>query len=235
MEIPVSFLPFINIAVVAGLVIAVIVGYVKGFFWELIKVLGLVVALFLSWIIAPGISQLIFIIPKKWAPFAGTSVGDLVYQRLNYLVWFIIILVVCLIILQLIKPVFKVLTEIPIIKQVNKILGILLGVVQAFLIMLTVTYLLNSALVSNGKDVIEQTFLKYVQSAARGISTIATNSFSENVAIQKLISDPLNLNDEDIKSIIDWLSKSKLTSEQIRDFLSGYGIDVNKINEYLGF
>ena len=57
---------------------------------------------------------------------------------------------------------------------------------------------------------------------------------SENVAIQKMISDPLSLTEEDIKSIIDWLSKSKVSSETIREFLTGYGIDVNVINNYLG-
>lgn len=48
-----------------------------------------------------------------------------------------------------------------------------------------------------------------------------------------MISDPLSLEKEDLKSIIEWLEKSSISSEEIYQFLINYGIDTNKLNELL--
>ncbi len=234
MVIPIGFVPVINVLLIAGLIVAVVVGYIKGFIWELLKVLGLIAAAFLCWIVSPGLSQLISIYPKSWAPFAGTSVGDIIYEKINYFVWFIILMIICLIIITILKPIFKVITEIPVIKQVNQGLGVLLGFIKYFIIVFLLTYVMNSALIKNGKEIVSASFLRYVEIASKSISGLAGNVLDENVAIQKLVSDPLNLTEEDINNIISWLNKSKLTPEQIREFLENYGLDVNQVNDLLG-
>ena len=234
MLIPMGFVPVINVLVVVGLIAAVVVGYIKGFIWELLKVLGLIASAFLCWIVSPGLSQLIAIYPRNWAPFGGTSVGDLIYEKINYFAWFIILMIVCLIIIALLKPIFKVLTEIPVLKQVNQGIGALLGLIKYFIAIFLVTYVMNSALIGNGKEIIASSFLKYAEMATKTVSQLASKVFNENLAIQKLVSDPLNLTQEDITNIVGWLSKSKLTPEQIRDFLENYGLDVNQVNDLLG-
>ena len=234
MSIPESYIPIINAALAIWMVLAIIIGYKKGLLWELLRILGFAAALFVAWIVSPGISSLIRIVPKSWTPFAGTSVGDLLYERLNYLAWFLIILVIGVILLCILKPMFKAITEIPVMKEVNGILGSLLSAVIALFYMMILTFVLNSALVTNGKDIVSQSGFKYVQMVANnGISFIA-DKFGENVAIQKMLSDPLSLTEEDLKSIVEWLNASKLSGEQIKNFLQEYGIDINKINDLIG-
>ncbi len=234
MNIPENLFPLVNIIMAIWLLISIIVGYKQGLIWGVLRILGVVASIFIAWILADGIAGIINLYPKNLAPFSDTNVGDIVYQRLNYYLWFLIIFVVCMVILAIIKPVFKAITEIPVLKEINGVLGAALGGLETLIMFVVITMVLNGALVKNGKDVIEHTALKYIQGGSEALSTVLNNSMSENVAIQKMISDPLSLTEEDIKSIIAWLSKAKVSSETIREFLTGYGIDVNVINNYLG-
>ncbi len=234
MHIPENYIPFINIGMVLWLIIAIVIGYKKGFLWTLLKVLGLLAAIVFSWIISPGLSKLINLFPKSMAPFGGTSVGNIVYERINFLCWFVVVILVLLIILSLAKPLFEALTDLPVLKQANGILGALMAVIRTFISFMIITFLMNSALVSNGKDVIEKSWIKYVNIVTDKVVSVISDSFEENVAIQKLLSDPLSLNNEDLKSVVDWLKNSKLSADQIKEFLNSYGIDVNTINELLG-
>ena len=233
MEIPLSVVPFINIGIVVWIALALFTGYKKGFLWEILKTLGYLAAAVLSWIVSPGLAETINIFPKAWAPFAGTSVGELVYTRINYVVWFIIVFLVIVILLALLKPLFGAVTELPVLKNLNGILGALFSLLTTFILMLVVVYILNTALIKNGKDVIDQSFLKYIQMAGTGLLAFVRDSFSENVAIQKLLSDPLSLTDEDMGTIISWFKNAKLTREQVVDFLQKYGFDYEKINQYM--
>ena len=54
----------------------------------------------------------------------------------------------------------------------------------------------------------------------------------ESIAVQKLFSDPLSLDQEDLKNIVEWLEKAKVSSEDIQKFFESYGIDVEKINQF---
>ncbi|MBR2826508.1 MAG: CvpA family protein [Erysipelotrichaceae bacterium] len=234
MYIPENLFPLVNIIMVVWLVIAVIAGYKKGLIWGVLRILGAVASIFIAWILAEGVSSIIYLYPIKLAPFSATSVGDIVYRKLNYYLWFVVIFIICMIILALIRPIFNAITELPVLKEVNGICGALLAIVETFIFFIVITLVLNGALIRNGKDVIENTALRYVEGGAQQLSVLLNNKFSENVAIQKMISDPLSLTEEDIHSIIDWLSRSKVSSDTIREFLTNYGIDVNVINQYLG-
>ena len=218
----------------AWLIIAVVIGYKKGLIWGILRILGVIASIFVAWILAEGISGIINLYPKKFTPFASTGIGDVVYVKLNYYLWFVVIFIVCTIILVLIKPIFQAITELPVVKEINGACGALFAVVETFLFFIVITLVLNGALIKNGKDVIENTALRYVQGGAEQLSVLLNNKLSENVAIQKMISDPLSLTQDDIHNIIDWLSRSKVSSEAIREFLTNYGVDINTINQFLG-
>ena len=234
MYIPENLFPLVNIIMAAWLIIAVVIGYKKGLIWGILRILGVIASIFVAWILAEGISGIINLYPKKFTPFASTGIGDVVYVKLNYYLWFVVIFIVCTIILVLIKPIFQAITELPVVKEVNGACGALFAVVETFLFFIVITLVLNGALIKNGKDVIENTALRYVQGGAEQLSVLLNNKLSENVAIQKMISDPLSLTQDDIHNIIDWLSRSKVSSEAIREFLTNYGVDINTINQFLG-
>ena len=233
MTIPENVIPLINIGLAVWLLVSLITGYKKGIIWEILSILGILVVIFIAWILAPGMADIIKVFPESAAPFQGTSVGEIVYNRLNYIVWFIIITVVLLIIMSLLKPLFNAITELPVLKQVNGILGACFSGIKTLVFFIVIVYVLNSAVISNGKDIIEKTRLKYVQMASQKTMSVISRSFSENVAIQKMLSDPLSLTEEDLQSIVKWLNNSKLSADQISDFLIKYGIDPNKVNELI--
>ncbi len=233
MTIPENVIPLINIGLVVWLVIALIRGYKKGFIWEVLSILGLLVCIFVAWIVAPGMAEIIKIFPENVAPFKGTSVGDLVYTRLNYITWFVIIVILLLIVLALMKPLFKAITELPVLKQINGVLGALFSGVKTLVFFVLLVYVLSSAVISNGKNIIEKTLLRYVQMGSRQTMSVISRSFSQNVAIQKMLSDPLSLTEEDLTSIVSWLNNSKLSRDTIREFLVKYGIDPAKVNELI--
>ena len=167
------------------------------------------------------------------APFKGTSVGELVYTRLNYITWFVIIVILLLIVLAVMKPLFKAITELPVLKQVNGVLGALFSGVKTIVFFVLLVYVLSSAVISNGKNIIEKTLLRYVQMGSRQTMSVISRSFSQNVAIQKMLSDPLSLTEDDLTSIVSWLNNSKLSRDTIREFLIKYGIDPAKVNELI--
>lgn len=224
---------FINVAVVLLLVISFIIGYSKGFIWQLVKTLGILVVILFSWILSPGLSKLISIFPRKYAPFNGTELADVFYDKINSLCWFLIVLVVGLIILAIVKPLFKVITEIPIIKQVNKVIGAILSIIPSCIIIMLATYVLNTAIFTNGKEIVNGSLLRYTDVVVNKISTVLNDSFAENQAIQKMLSDPLSLDSEDIANIIKWLERSKVSSDDIYQFLLKYGIDTNVLNDLI--
>ncbi len=233
MTLPSNSVIFINIGVVLLLVISVIIGYTKGFLWQLVKLLGILGLILFGWILAPGLSDLVHIFPEKYAPFNDTALADIFYDKINTLCWFVIVLIVGLIILAIIKPLFKVVTEIPVIKQVNKFVGAILSLIPATVMIVLVTYLLNTAIFTNGKDIVNDSVLKYTDTVVEKVVVLLNKSFEENLAIQKMISDPLSLKETDVESIITWLESNKLSSQEIYDFLLKYGIDTDMLNKLI--
>ncbi len=233
MTLPSNSVLFINVGVILFLVISIVLGYKRGFLWQVIKTIGILAVLLLSWILAPGFADLIKIFPKNYAPFQETPLADVFYDKINVLVWFLIIFIIGLIVIAIIKPLFKVVLEFPIIKQFNSLLGAFFALIPAFIIIIIMTFLLNTAIFTNGKDIVDNSVLKYTDTVTEKITSILSKSFQENVAIQKMISDPLSLELEDIKSIIEWLEKSSISSEDIYQFLINYGIDVDKLNQLI--
>ena len=233
MEIPQSVIPFINIGLVVWILLSIFLGYKRGFLWEAVRTLGYLFAAILAWIISPGLSDTINIFPRSLAPFKDTNVGELVYSRINHIAWFIILFLVVIILFAFLKPLLKAMRDVPFLKDVNSFLGAVFSLTTTFIGILVIIYVMNSALIKNGKDIIDNTWLRYVKSGSDKVLSLVSDSFSENVAIQKLLSDPLSLTDEDMKEIVQWFKDSQLSSDEIVDFLEKYGIDPDTINDLL--
>lgn len=235
MTISLTFIPLINIAVVAVLVISLIIGYNKGFIWELIRLLGLLAAVFVSWIVSPGLAEIIRLYPKNWVPLYDSPAGELLYQKFNSVTWFLIVLLLAIIILSLVKPLLKAITELPVLKQANGILGAIFSLIPTFVYLLVAVYLLNTVLFKNGGEIVEKSYLQYVKQAGDYTVSFLNKAVSENTAIQDMLYDP-DKKTIDLEKIVKWLKDSKLSGEQIVDFLKGIdeSLDPAKINELLG-
>ena len=65
------------------------------------------------------------------------------------------------------------------------------------------------------------------------VADVLKDTLAENLAIQKMLSDPLSLQKEDISNIINWLKRSQVDSQQVYDFLLKYGIDTEVLNSLI--
>ncbi|MBR0138153.1 MAG: CvpA family protein [Erysipelotrichaceae bacterium] len=232
-KIPENLFPIINIIAIVLVVFTLYSGYKKGALWQVLRILGIGLVIVLAWIVSPGFAGLIKIYPKKWMPFGESFLADTFYDKFNQIAWFVVILIVGLIVLFfLMKPLLDMITDLPILKGLNGTIGAILSLIPVYIILVLVSYLLSTAIFFNGKDAVDRTVLKYIKSSSSAITSLIANSFDDNIALQKLFSDPLSLDQEDLKNIVEWLEKAKVSSEDIQKFFENYGIDVDRINEF---
>src|SRR5574344_958859 len=123
MTFPEGLITFVNIILVIWLLVAVLVGYKSGLLWQLLNLLGFLAVFVFAWLLCTPLSQLITLYPKSLSPFAGSALESVMYQTLNQLTWFLALLVVGFLLLLLLKPLAKVVTQLPIVKGVNQVLG----------------------------------------------------------------------------------------------------------------
>lgn len=234
MTIPESFIPFIDIVLVVCLIVALIVGFKNGFLWQIIKILGFLAVLLLGWLLSPAMSELIKLFPRSWSPFNQTILSDVMYQQLNQITWFLVLVLVGFLLLLLLKPLAKAIKEIPIIKSINGILGAVLAILPYGICVIILSFILQSPIITNGVTIAEKSFFRYVNVVTDVGKTAISKAFSQNEAIQKLLYNQSALTEEDIKSLTDWLKTNDLSTEQVRNFLQGLGLDINDINKALG-
>lgn len=217
---------YINIFLIVLIVGALIFGYIYGFLWQVVKIAGYIAVALIAFIVAPGLADLIDVFPKKLAPFANSDLANVFYSKINTICWFAIIVVVGIIIILIIKPITKAITQIKLVKAVDKILGCLLALLPTTIIILGLTYILSTAAFRNGEEIIDNSGLKYAKVIVNKVSTYASDTLKENSALQKLINNPLSLKSDDINYIVDWLKNANVSASDIKTFFEKYGIKV---------
>ena len=224
MTIPQAVVPYINILIIAFLLISLLIGYKKGFFYQTFSLLSVLTSILVSWFFAPVLAESIWIFPEAWTPFAGTPFADVFYGKMNTLAWYLLLFIAVSLLTILLKPFADSLMELPILDTVNHILGALFSFVPAVVVWVLFSYFLSSPLVANGKEVLEKTWFGPVKTVAGNVIHILDEPYAVNSAIQKLTSDPTALTEEDIGYLKQWLlSENPETSEEaIQKFIEDY-------------
>jgi len=230
MTLPLEYGKFVNIGIIVFIIISMILGFKRGVLWQAIKTLGVLAASLLAYIVSPGLAGAVKVFPEAWTPFQNSELFDLFYTKLNTISWFIIVFLAASLLLLLLRPLFKSLLEKSIVKKIDAVLGAVFSIVPVYCLLVVITFALNTPLVANGKDFISSTFLKHVDNTSKNLTVVFDKVFSQNQAIQKMLSDPLTLTSEDIKQLIVWMKSNKIDTSSITSFLEKYGISLEKIN-----
>ncbi|WP_163653642.1 CvpA family protein [Listeria sp. PSOL-1] len=135
----------LNIIIIILLVFGLMNGYKNGFIRQLILTLGYILSLFVAYkyyaMLAPHLS---------FIPYPSADKSKEVYQLLEVLhtkeayynvLAFILIFLVAVIIVHMLASLVTGVTRIPILRQVNGLIGGLLGLVQVYLIIFLVLYI----------------------------------------------------------------------------------------------
>lgn len=151
-----EYFVYINVVIVAIYVVFAIRGYKNGLALQVVDLIYNVLAIVAAWFISPILA----------AHFPLVKLDE-VYTALNFnvlidtLIYCVIVFLVLKFIYMFIKPIFKGVTKLPIIGFVNKVGGFLFGLINATVVVLLLSMLLNTPMFSNGKEVKDNTYLKY--------------------------------------------------------------------------
>lgn len=104
-------------------------GFKKGFFSQIITIVGIILGLFLAYFLSDDLS-----------PYLGNIIGE---HSFNNMVSFILILLVSLLVTMLVNKIFKTTMENMGSEGIDKILGFIFGLVQGLFICIALTAFLT--------------------------------------------------------------------------------------------
>lgn len=185
-----SYFIYISAFIVLIYLVMMFIGYKKGFLFEVVNLLYTALALALAWFASP-------VLAKSFPIITISEVSDelkilLKYANLdiNYIVntiaYFLIVFLVLKVLYIFISLLVKSFNKIPVIGKFNQILGALFGVLNATLIVLSLSMLLSLPIIKNGNEIKEKTILKYV------------NNYSDMAL--KYLTEKITINSSDINS-----------------------------------
>lgn len=164
MVIPSSAFIYIDIAILIIYIVLIIIGYKKGFLYELISLLYTGICLIIAWFISPILANLYPLINLSKDSFEAKVVDSFVNLNLlaNTITYFLIVFLVLKLLYFIISFIFKKFNKVPVIGKLNQILGILAGIFNATVVTLTLSMLLTLPLFKNGIEVKNKTVLVYI-------------------------------------------------------------------------
>lgn len=159
----------INILVALIYVTNIFNAYKNGFIYGFVSLICLVLSIWAAWFLSP-----IFASKMSILGFGGDKTAILKMLGLDIfidtVIWFVILFVLINFIVFLLKPIFKSLTKIPLLGPINKLLGIVIGLINATIITLMLSLIITSPLFSNGKEIKNNTCLIYISSITDNLS-----------------------------------------------------------------
>lgn len=208
----------INIFLIITLIIAIYTGYKKGFISQVIGFFSLILSGLIAWMLYVPFGKLFSILPKNLAPFQTTSLENFFYIKSNSILWYIIIFIVSLIIIKFISKVLDIISQAPIINIINRLLGVGFSFINFAMIVWLLIFALSLPIFSNGKDMIDKSFLKYKDQIVALVLPIIDESLNELQSTQSIIKKPQQATTADIENMQKWLLKNKVSLEEVLSF-----------------
>lgn len=233
MTFPLTFIPYINIILLIIVVFFTWRAFNKGFLILLLETVSLLTALIVAGLLAKPLAQALPLYFVDEVLLSLPLIGELFSVQINTFIWFILLFIVISFILWLLRPIFHVISKIPILKGINHVLGLVFGLIQALVVIWIISLVLLTPFVKNGQDVVQNSAMQYYAILTK---TIVINTDIKEMSILKVLSNG-SLSDDDRKNIDSWLDDSGIMSPEkevvykilIRESLSNQDIDVLKI------
>lgn len=220
MNVQTNMMMFINVGIVLFLILLLWSGYKQGFLMKLVSVLGFVVIGLLSWWISEPLSRILVLYPRGKVPLQGTIMESFLYENMNRLLLFVLLFVLLQIVILLLKPILKAISDIPVVSTINKIAGMVLGGIQAVLMLFLVSLLLRLPMVPNGTAIVESTLLKHSEQTMNLLMFYAKEPLQQISVIFDMMDQTKTLTKEETAEIKRWLLSQKIEEEQVNAILA---------------
>ena len=164
MNIPNTYFIYINIGIILVYLLFIIIGYKKGFLFELVSLIYSVLSCLIAWFVSPVLASTYPIV--KLAELQSDT--DLISKLINLdaisntIIYFVIVFLVLKLVYLLLAFILKGINKVPVIGKFNKLLGGLAGIINATIVVLILSTLLNLPIFENGNQIKKETFFIYV-------------------------------------------------------------------------
>lgn len=179
MSIPSEYFIYINAAIIVLYIILAIIGYKKGFLYELLALVYSFASIFVSWLFSPVLASSIPIISLENASEELSLINKMINieKLFNEAIYFVLIFLALKLFYIVLSLVFKKVNKVPVIGSFNKVFGIVIGILNATLITIVVSMLLTLPIISNGKEVINNTLFKYINTYTNKFVSIIIDNY----------------------------------------------------------
>ncbi len=205
---------WIDVALVLFYALMCFLGYRKGILRTVIDLVGTAAVIYLSWLLAPILSDFAHIFPSDFAPMQDTVMSSAVYQFCNELLWFLILFVILKIILALLENIAKGIQSIPGLHFISSILGGIFHVIIGLLWTLVFCIVLSLPVFEGGDAAINGTLLGTVRTAVNEIASTYVEPFMDTEAFSTLFEDATELKEDQQETIRKWLIDHGYTEEK---------------------
>lgn len=203
--------------ILAIYLIFIIIGMVRGFVLQIIDLVGLLVGIVLAWVLSAKVTNFYMFIPNDLIEYSE-YLTSLVQPFLNRVVWFFILLVVIMILIAVLKPLIKAITELPVLRVIDRVLGGGVGIIMATLVLIFISSILSTPIFDNGSEFIEQSELVYVKEISDEAISYMFDNYITDENLEKFFEDndiEFDINEFFENSDISALLPIKTNAEEI--------------------
>lgn len=230
MTFPIQMIPYMNILILVIIAFFTIRAFYKGFLILFLETVSLIVALIVAGLLAKPLALALPLYFLDEVLLNLPIIGELFSVQINTFIWFIILFISISIVLWLLRPIFHVVGKIPVLKGINRILGLGFGLIQSIVLLWILSLILLTPMFKNGQDVIQNSALKYYDQVT---NIIVVNSDIKELSLIKVLTNG-SLDDQDRETILEWLNNTDIESPEkevvykilVRDNLSNADIEV---------
>lgn len=214
-----SIVFIINIAIVIMLGLFIIGGYHQGFAMKLLSIFCFLVIGYLSWWLSGYLSGIFAIYPKDAVPMQGTPLEGLLYNSLNRICLFLIVFVILQLLQLILRPFAQMMQHIPVVSTLNKILGAILGGIQAVLLLLLITMVCRLPFWSEGNAIAQTSLLRYSDPLMKTITWYAKEPLNE-LSKLTLPNKDTPLSEKEKANLKTWLLSQNISEEYVDALLT---------------
>ena len=218
----------VDVVIIMGLLLGGVTGAKNGFFRQSVVLIGTILCFILAWVFKNPIANFLsFTLPffNFAGPFEGlTSLNIVMYQLIAFLLLLSLFSAILAIIIKATGVFEKILNFTIILGIPSKILGFIVGVIEAYVIIFVVLFFVNQPAV-NLEIVKESTFSPKIVNSSPGLSNIVGNMNDAVNDIYDITKDyNINQNTNSFnKKVINSLLEHKVIDKDYLDKLVSKG------------
>lgn len=189
---------------------------------KLVSILGFVIVGILAWWMSSFLSNWIGLYPKNSVPLQGTLMEGFLYEHLNRIVVFVLLLVVLNVALCILKPLLKVIGELPVVSLFNKAAGMLLGGMQAILLLFVITLALRLPFLGNSAELVSASWLKYSEPAVNTLLFYSKDALTQVSVMMNMMDEKKVLSAAEKAEMRSWLLQNHVEEEKVDEIMAAF-------------